>query len=195
MARSFGGNRDAGVARPSLAGCDRTMPEGRSALPLLRLGGLEVGPGLRAVQPGPAAAGLGVPGMIQVPDSGSERQYAWDVGWSDAAREASRLGADQRTAEALAAGAGTALADGTRAVVAAHGEVLLARWLPPDAGPSSVGVGPLPRLLEIAAAAARRPAHLVLLADRHGAAVVAHPPRDQYPPPRFPVRAPPRPPT
>jgi hypothetical protein len=165
------------------------MPEGQSALPLLRLGRLELGPGLHALQPGQAASGLVVTAMIRVPDSGSERQYAWDVAWSDAAREASRLGADQRTAEALATGAGTALADGTRAVVAAHGEVLLARWLPPGAAPGSVWVGPLPRLLETAAAAARRPAHVVVLADRHGAAVVAHGAGDEYPARRFPVGA------
>jgi release factor family 2 len=165
------------------------MPEGRIELPLLRIGRLELGPGLRALQPGKAASGLIVTAMVQVPDSGSGRQYAWDVAWSDAAREASRLGADQRTAEALAAGAGTALADGTRAVVAAHGEVLLARWLPPDAGSGSVWVGPLPRLLEIAAAAARRPAHVVVLADRHGAAVVAHAAGDEYPARRFQVGA------
>ena len=165
------------------------MPEGRSELPLLRLGRLELGPDLRALQPGQAASGLVVTAMIQVPDSVSERQYAWDVAWSDAVREASRLGADQRTAEALAAGAGTALADGIRAVVAAHGEVLLARWLPPGAGPGSVWVGPLPRLLEIAAAAARRPAHVVVLADRHGAAVVTHGAGDEYPARRFQVGA------
>jgi len=162
------------------------MPEGWDELPLLRLGRLELGPELRGFQPGPAASGLVVTAMIQVPDSASERQYAWDVAWSDAAREASRLGADKRTAEALAAGAGTALADGIRAVVAAHGEVLLARWLPADAGPGSVRVGPLPCLLEIAAAAARRPAHVVVLADRHGAAVVAHA-GDQYHARRLPV--------
>ena len=64
------------------------------------------------------------------------------MAWSDAAREASGLGVDHRTAEALVSAAGTALTDGTRAV-AAHGEVLLARWLPPDAGPGSVRAGPL----------------------------------------------------
>jgi len=36
------------------------MPEGRSALPLRRLGRLELGPGLRAFQPGAAASGLAV---------------------------------------------------------------------------------------------------------------------------------------
>jgi len=165
------------------------MPEGRNALPVLRLGRLELGPGLRALQPGQAASGLVATAILQMPDSGSERQYAWDVAWSDAAREAGTLGADQRTAEALAAGAGTAVAAATRAVVAADGEVLLARWLPAGAVPGSVRVGPLPGLLEIAAAVARRPAHVVVLADRHGAAVVAHAAGDQYPARRFPVGA------
>src|SRR5262249_56315892 len=90
--RTFRGNGDVGVARLPCAGCDRTMPEGQSALPLLRLGRLEIGPGLRALQPGPAASGLVVTAVVQVPDSGSERQYAWDVAWSDAARDASRPG-------------------------------------------------------------------------------------------------------
>ena len=44
------------------------------------------------------------------------------------------LGADQGTAQALATGAGQPVAGGTRVVVAAHGEVLLARWLPPGTG-------------------------------------------------------------
>jgi hypothetical protein len=165
------------------------MPAQPVALPLLRLGRLELSPGLRALQPGSAESGLVVTAMIGVPYSASEQQYAWDVAWSDAAREASQLGADQRTAEALPAGAGTAFTGGTRAVVAAHGEVLLAQWLPPGAAASSVQVGPLPRLQEVAAAAARRPAHVVVLADRDSAAIVAHAGGDQQPARRFPVGA------
>ena len=155
-----------------------------TVLPLLKLGRLELGPGLRALQPGSAASDLVVTAMIQVPDSDSERQYAWDVAWSDAVREASTLGADERTAQALAAGAGKAFAGGSRAVVAAHGEVLLTRWLPPVAA-SSVRVGPLPRLLDVAAAAARRPAYVVVLADREGAAIVMHAAGDEHPARRF----------
>ena len=111
------------------------------------------------------------------------------MAWADAGREAIGLGADQRTAEALAAGAGKALADGTRAVVAAQGEVLLARWLPPGSATNSVRAGPLPHLLEVAAAAARRPAYVVVLADRDGAAVIAHNAGDQHPARRFRVGA------
>ena len=155
----------------------------------LRLGRLDLDPRLRALQPGSAASGLVVTATAEVPDSSSELQYAWEVAWSDTVREAGQLGADQRTAEVLASGAGTAVAAGTRVVVAAHGEVLLARWLPPGAAAGSVWVGPLPRLQAVAAAVARRPAHVVLLADRDGATVIAHAAGDQLPARRFAVGA------
>jgi Bacterial archaeo-eukaryotic release factor family 2 len=156
-------------------------------LPLLRLGRLQLGPGLRALQPGSAPSGLVVTATVPVPQSSANPQYAWDVAWADAAREAGKLGADEATAQALPAGAGDALAGGTRVVVAAHGEVLLARWLAPGAGASSVQVGPLPHLLEAAAAAARRPAYVVVLADRDGTDVIAHPAGDELPAERFPA--------
>jgi hypothetical protein len=149
------------------------------ALPLLRLGRLRLDPPLRSLEPGPAASGLVVTAMIAVPESPANRQHGWDAAWTDAAREARRLGADEATARALPGGAGDALVGGTRVVVAAHGEVLLARWLAPKPGLSSVRVGPLPHLLEVAAAAARRPACVVVLADRHGADIIAYPSDDQ----------------
>ncbi|WP_300609603.1 hypothetical protein, partial [Trebonia sp.] len=107
------------------------MPSVPMTHPLARLGRLELEPGLRALQPGSAASGLCVTATVEVPESGSERQYAWDVAWTDAVREAGQLGADRRTAQALATGAGSPPAAGARVVVAAHGEVLLARWVPP----------------------------------------------------------------
>ena len=128
-----------------------------------------------------------VTATVPVPDSSSEQQYAWDVAWGDAAREAGPLGADQATAAALAAGAGDAQPGGTRVVVAAHGEVLLARWILLGAAAGSVRVGPLPHLQEVAAAAARRPAYVVVLADRDGTDIVAHPSAAQLPAERFPV--------
>ena len=165
------------------------MPDAPLTHPLLKLGRLELNPALRAFQPGPAVSDLVVTATVEVPDSSSERQQAWDVAWADVAREASELGADQRTAEALATGAGKVLAAGTRVVVAAQGAVLLARWLPPGWATNSVRAGPLPRLMEVAAAAARRPAHVVVLADRDGATVIAHTAGDQHPARRFPVGA------
>ena len=150
------------------------MSSASIALPLSRLGRLELDPGLRALQSGPAGSDLVVTATVELPESASERQHAWDVAWADAVRQAGRLGADQRTAQALSTGAGNALAGGSRVVVAAHGEVLLSRWLPAGAAASSVQVGALPHLREVAAAAARRLAHVVVLADRDGAAVIAH---------------------
>ena len=143
-------------------------------LPLLRLGRLQLDHALRALPLGPAASGPVVTATVSVPDTPVDRSYEWDVAWADAARQASQLGADQATAEALPTGAGQPVAGGTRVVVAAHGEVLLARWLPSGTGAISVRVGPLPQLLEVAAAAARRPAYVVLLADREGTDIVVH---------------------
>jgi hypothetical protein len=153
--------------------------------PLLRLGRLHLDPGLRALQPGSAASDRVVTATVPVPDAPANRSYAWEVAWSDAVSQARQLGADQATAQALAGGAGTALADGTRVVVAAHGKVVLTWWLAPGAGTSSVRVGPLPYLQEVAAAAARRPAYVVVLADRDGTDIIAHASGDQLPARRF----------
>jgi Bacterial archaeo-eukaryotic release factor family 2 len=169
------------------------MPHAPDNVALLRLGRLELDPGLRALQPGSAASGLVVTATVEVPESVSEPQYAWDVAWADAMRQASELGADERTARALVAGAGNAVAGGTWVVVAAHGQVLLARWVPHGSAAASVRVGPLPHLRELAAFAARRPAHVVVLADRDGASVIAHAAGDQHPARRFRVDAQPDP--
>ncbi|MGD0698397.1 MAG: hypothetical protein ABSA02_00780 [Trebonia sp.] len=157
-----------------------------STRPLLRLGRLQLGAALRALEPGSAASGLVVTATVPVPDAPTERQYAWEVAWTDAVRQARQLGADQGTAEALAVGADKPLTGGTRVVVAANGEVLLARWVSPGAGEAAVQAGPLPHLLEVAATAARRPSYVVVLADRDGADIVVHPGGDQ-PAQRFPV--------
>ena len=163
------------------------MPDTPMTLPLLRLGRLALSPGLHALQPGSAVSGLVVTATVPVPESSADRQYAWDVAWTDAVREAGQLGADPGTAQALAGGAGDALVGGTRVVVAAHGEVLLARWLAAGAAAGSVRVGPLPHLTEVAAAAARRPAYVVVRAGRDGTEIIAHASGDKEPAMRFPV--------
>ena len=56
------------------------------AVPLLRLGRLELDARLRGLRPGPAASDLVVTAAVEVPESESERQYAWDVAWADATR-------------------------------------------------------------------------------------------------------------
>jgi hypothetical protein len=149
--------------------------------PLLRLGRLPLGPGLRALAPGSPASGLMVTATVSVPDSATSRGYAWDVAWADAVREASQQGADPATAQALEGGAGRVTAGNTQVVVAARGEAVLAWWLASGLGTSSVRVGPLPHLQEVADAAARRPAYVVVLADRHGTDLVVHAAGDQVP--------------
>ena len=152
-----------------------------STHPLQRLGRLSLSPALRGLEPDPAGSDLAVTATVAVPDAPVSRSSAWEVAWADAAREASRLGADPETAKALERGAGAAAAGCARVVVAVHGEVALAWRLPPGTGASSVRVGPLPHLLEVADAAARRPVDVVLLADRDGADIVAHAAGDQVP--------------
>ena len=87
-------------------------------LPLLKLGRLQLEPALRARQPGSAASGLVVTATVPVPDAPTERQYAWEVAWTDAVRLAGQLGADRGTAEALATGADKPLTGGGRGAAA-----------------------------------------------------------------------------
>jgi hypothetical protein len=170
------------------AGWDGGMPDSTTIThPLLRLGRLSLGPGLRGLAPGSTASGLMVTATVAVPDSAVSRSYAWDVAWADAVREASQRGADPATAEALERGAGWISSGDTQVVVAAHGEAVLNWRLPPGGAVSSVRVGPLPHLQEVADAAARRPAYVVVLADREGTDIVAHPAGDQAPARRFEV--------
>jgi hypothetical protein len=164
------------------------MPDSpKNTHPLLRLGRLPLGPGLRDLTPGSASADLVVTATLTVPDSPTSRSYAWDVAWADAVREASQQGADPATAQALERGAGAIPGGDTQVVVAAHGQAVLTWWLASNVGasPSSVRVGPLPHLQEVADAAARRPAYVVVLADRHGTDIIAHVAGDQVPARRF----------
>jgi hypothetical protein len=105
------------------------MPHASIPVPLARLGRLDLPASLRNLRP----AAPVVTAVATAPASDSEAQHAWDVTWADAAREAIRQGADEPTGRALAHGAGRRPAAGARVVVAARGQVLLSRWLPPVA--------------------------------------------------------------
>jgi hypothetical protein len=155
--------------------------------PLLRLGRLPLGPDLRGLAPGSAESGLVATATVTVPESSSSRSYAWDVAWGDAVREASQLGADPATAEALERSAGSIVGGGAQVVVAAHGKGILTWRLPFTTDEASVRVGPLPHLQDVADAAARRPAYVVVLADRDGTDIVVHGAGDHVPARRFEV--------
>jgi len=80
-------DRELVLPRPLPAGCDGTMAgKPMIALPLLRLGRLQLDPALRVLQPGSAASGLVVTATVAVPDTPADPSYAWDVAWADAAR-------------------------------------------------------------------------------------------------------------
>jgi hypothetical protein len=153
--------------------------------PLLRLGRLALGPDLRGLAPGTAESGLVATATVAPPDSSTSRSYAWDVAWADAVREASQQGADAYTAQSLERGAMSIVGGRTQVVVAAHGETVLTWPLASGTGPSSVRVGPLPHLLEVADDAARRPACVVVLADRGGTDIIVHEAGDHVPARRF----------
>ena len=185
-----GGERQAGggVLPVGEACWDGTMPDSlKITHSLLRLGRLPLEPGLRGLAPGTAESGLVATATVAAPDSSTSRAYAWDVAWADAVREASQLGADPATAQALERGAMSTAGGRTQVVVAAHGEAVLTWRLASGVGPSSVRVGPLPYLTEAADAAARRPAYVVVLADRDGTDIIAHTAGDQIPGRRFEV--------
>jgi Bacterial archaeo-eukaryotic release factor family 2 len=155
--------------------------------PLLRLGRLTLGPGLRALAPRSAEIRPVVTATVAVPESADSRSYAWDVAWADAVREAKGLGADPATTRALERGAGAVMGGDGQVVVAVHGEAVLTWRLPTGGGMNSMRVGPLPHLQEVADAAARRPAYVVVLADRDGTDVIVHAAGDQVPGRRFEV--------
>ena len=68
-----------------------------TSFPLLRLGRIQLDPRLRALRPGTDASDLVVTAAVPVPDSPGEVQYAWEVAWNDAVRQAGRARRRRRT--------------------------------------------------------------------------------------------------
>lgn len=94
--------------------------------------------------------------------------------WKDVVRDLRDAGVDDATIDALTEARGTHDLGGTRVLVAAHGEVLLARSLPETTDIDLVRVAPLPYLLPLVDWAQTRVPHLVVLTDRQGADVLAY---------------------
>ncbi len=96
--------------------------------------------------------------------------------WKNIVRELADKSVDQATIEALTNHRGDHTNGGTRVLVAAHGTVHLATSLPqPPPTDHEITVGPLPRLVPLADALTRqRIPHIVVLADRTGADVLAY---------------------
>jgi peptide subunit release factor 1 (eRF1) len=95
--------------------------------------------------------------------------------WKNIARDLADCGIDETTIAALTDARGDHTRGGTRVLVAAHGTVHLAVSLPqPPPQDHEITIGPLPRLVPLADALALQHPHVVVLADRTGADVLAY---------------------
>jgi hypothetical protein len=95
--------------------------------------------------------------------------------WKNVLRDLANEGVDEATRDALTQKRGDHTNGGTRVLVAAHGQVHLATSLPhPPPQDIDITVGPLPRLVPLADALALQIPHVVVLADRTGADVLAY---------------------
>jgi hypothetical protein len=94
--------------------------------------------------------------------------------WKNVLGDLESRGVDAATREALSAARGEHDGGNTRVLVASHDQVHLATWLPEPPPRDLVAVGPLPHLLPLIDALNLRLPHLVVLADRQGADVLAY---------------------
>jgi hypothetical protein len=95
--------------------------------------------------------------------------------WKNILRDLTERGIDEATRDALTNARGDHTNGGTRVLVAAHGTVHLAVSLPqPPPYDEEITVGPLPRLVPLADALGFQIPHVVVLADRTGADVLAY---------------------
>lgn len=99
-----------------------------------------------------------------------------DLRWKDVLRELADAGVDEATPDALTAARGPEphRQGGTRVLIAAGGETRLAVSLPEAPAAEVVRVAPLPYLLPLVDWAQTRLPHLVVLADRRGADILAY---------------------
>jgi peptide subunit release factor 1 (eRF1) len=97
-----------------------------------------------------------------------------EVRWKNVLRQLADDGVDEGTREALTAARGDHTRGGTRVLVAAHGTVHLAISLPPPPPRDDVSIGPLPKLVPLADVLSLQLPHVVVLADRTGADVLAY---------------------
>ncbi len=94
--------------------------------------------------------------------------------WKNVLRELDQAGVDGATKDALTAVHGEHDRGGARVLVASHGTVHLATWLPEPPPRDLVRVDPLPHLLPLVDSLALRIPHVVVLTDREGADVLAY---------------------
>jgi hypothetical protein len=104
-----------------------------------------------------------------------------EIAWKNVLRELGDRGVDEATREALSYALGDHGQGNSRVLVAAHGEVLLAVSLPEPPERQLVELGPLPSLLPLVERASLQLPHVVVVADRTGADVLAYGGSDDTP--------------
>src|SRR4051812_7433654 len=97
-----------------------------------------------------------------------------ELRWKNVLRELETQGVDEATRSALTDARGEHGRGNTRVLVAARGGVQLAISLPQPPAQEEVVTGPLPRLLPLVDALTLQLPHVVVLADRKGADVLAY---------------------
>ncbi|HET6816112.1 MAG TPA: Vms1/Ankzf1 family peptidyl-tRNA hydrolase [Mycobacteriales bacterium] len=110
-------------------------------------------------------------------DSSSTAEDAaeqYDIRWRNILRELEQSGVDAATREAISAARGEHGRGGTRVIVATGGSVQLAQSLPHPPAQEIVQTGNLPVLAPLVDALGLQVPHVVVLADRKGADVLAY---------------------
>src|SRR4051794_15511743 len=110
-------------------------------------------------------------------DSSSASEDAaeqYEIRWKNILRDLEQAGVDQTTREAISAARGDHGRGNTRVIVATPGQVQLAISLPQPPAQEIVSTGNLPVLTPLVDALGLQVPHVVVLADRSGADILAY---------------------
>ena len=111
---------------------------------------------------------------LATPSDTEDAAEQLEVRWKNVTRELADAGVDAATIESLTAARGSHDRGNTRVLVAAHGTVQLAISLPHPPAREEIVTAALPRLVPLLDAMALQVPHVVVLADRTGADVLAY---------------------
>jgi hypothetical protein len=111
---------------------------------------------------------------VASPSATEDAAEQYDIRWRNILRDLEVAGVDESTREAVSAARGDHTRGGTRVVVATPGGVQLAISLPQSPEQEIVTTGNLPVLAPVVDALGLQVPHVVVLADRKGADVLAY---------------------
>jgi len=111
---------------------------------------------------------------LSTPSDVEDAAARLETSWRNVVRDLAGAGVDDATIGALTDARGSHDQGGTRVLVAAHGKVHLALSLPQPPAREQITTSPLPRLVPLLDAMSLQVPHVVVLADRTGADVLAY---------------------